>query len=102
MYPKKGEGELGWLLVGRRAAASSLTIIRDSSQTECIGPTSDHPHAITATKEEQKTLLVGPLGHAPLDRRRGQVELVVQRLLHQIQQRALDGAEDHLLEGRIT
>ena len=51
-------------------------------------------HAIAA----KETLLLGPLGHAPLDRRRGQVELVVQRLLDEVQQRPFDGAEDHLLE----
>ena len=63
-----------------------------------------HPHAIAAKKKGRaKTLLLGPLGgHAPLDRRRGQVELVVQRLLHQIQERALDGAEDHLLEVGVS
>ena len=59
-----------------------------------------HLHAVAANKKEAANhLLLGPLGgHAPLDRRRGEVELVVQRLLHQIQERALDGAEDHLLE----
>ena len=68
---------LGWVL-GRAAAAATAIISTPSPQ--------------------KKTLLLGPLGHAPLDRRRRQVELVVQRLLHQIQERPLDGAEDHLLE----
>ena len=49
-------------------------------------------HAIAA----KETLLLGPLGHAPLDRGRRQVELVVQRLLHQIQQRALDLSLIHI------
>ena len=78
LRPKTSPARVGNWQARRRAASKSC----------------DHQHAIAAKED----LLLGPLGHAPLDRRRGQVELVVQRLLHQIQERALDGAEDHLLE----
>ena len=77
----------GWLPGGRGGGSARAGRAEPSNQ-----------HAIAAKED----LLLGPLGHAPLDRRRGQVELVVQRLLHQIQERPLDGAEDHLLEGRVT
>ena len=77
--------------LGRGAARGGVVGARQPSRVLMA-------HAIAA----KETLLVGPLGHAPLDRRRGQVELVVQRLLHQIQQRPLDGAEDHLLEACVS
>ncbi len=93
---------LGWVL-GRAAAASAAIIHGSTGRRSANIPRrrgTGHPHAIAANKKGRaKTLLLGPLGgHAPLDRRRGQVELVVQRLLDEVQQRPFDGAEDHLLE----
>ena len=79
---------LGW-----QSCKSSARVGNWQARPRRVGR--DHPHAIAAKED----LLLGPLGgHAPLDRRRRQVELVVQRLLDEVQQRALDGAEDHLLE----
>jgi len=91
-------GGVGAVDAGRSARRPSPESRLQSSTPE---PKVAHmAHATAANKKGRaKTLLLGPLGgHAPLDRRRGEVELVVQRLLDEVQQRALDGAEDHLLE----